>query len=274
MLKSLSVLVIIYLCGFSIQAQDSTNMNNFSNRVGATKASRTIGKGNFLLEGGIPFSYYKTIIPFTTPSTDMYVSAPEFQLTYGISKKLEVSLLQRNFDFYSENIRSNYPLAGSDLGLQLKFELFQQKGWLPQTALILSEHVFSGTEYTSDFYSEVGISWSYDLNKKLNLAGDLIYAFGGAFKNDFGTSLRLNYTINSKIGMYTEFQLTPFLDYTSNLNLGMWYQLNDRWMFHVNVGSQINPNNFKCYQNENLGVSLGVSFLLNNPNKKKKYKRK
>ncbi len=257
-----------------IHAQDSTHFSSLSNRVGNTEATRLMGKEKFLLEGSMKLSRNRLNLPFGYISSGRLIAAPDLQLSYGINSMFEVSLSHKSDRFQGNNFLHDDQNYVSDWGIQFKYTLSTQKGIIPQTALVFSEHMFSFEGYSSKFYSMAGIAWAYDISQRIKISGDLIVQIGARVENDIQANFKLNYALNDKMGLYTELEIIRFIDYLPNIELGMWYQPSKRWLVNANVGFQSELDDFSDFGNKRLTGTIGAAFVLNNPNKMKKKKRK
>jgi len=158
-------------------------------------------------------------------------------------------------------------------GLGLKFNLTKQKGMLPQTAFVITEKAYSNNHSSLFFKTTANFAWSYNLGKHFDLSGNILYSWSENDYGGLGLGLRLGYQFNEKFGLFSEWYMSDRFVQFSAINVGAWYKVTPRFLLSLNVGTNmVTSNDWKRGQN-NYAVTVGVSFLLNNPNKKMNKKK-
>jgi len=268
----LKVLFAAALWSFSIVnllAQETNPPILNSNRIGFTESSRTVMKGGFLLEGGLAFGLSKYNFYPDNSYTQNFIRTPKLRLSYGLTNFMELQA-EGNYSKYTFQSSTGFvnSVESAKYSLGLKFNLFKQKGMLPQTAFSITEKYYVSSEFQSYFKTTANLAWSYELGKHFDLSGNILYSHSGGDYNGLGLGIRLGYHFNDKFGLFTEWYLFDNFTDFSMFNVGAWYKVSPRFLVSLNVGT----NKVTKYDwergNSSFTATLGVSFLLNNPNKK------
>ena len=272
------LIFVIAIYSFSIVnmlAQETQSPILNSNRVGFTESSRTVTKGGFLVEGGMQYS-------FTQQNANNYdyfnrriMSLPRLRLSYGITDFMEI-LGEGNFSNFNYKSNTGYTKSNfqQTYSLGLKFNMTKQKGMLPQTAFIISERWYGNNNATSYFKTTANLAWSYNLGKHFSLAGNILYSWSEGDYDGLGLGIKLGYNFNDRFGLYSEWYIyDQFVDF-SMVNVGAWYKVSPRFLLSLNVGTNKVTKYDWEHNNGSFMATIGISFLLNNPNKKAGKKKK
>lgn len=273
MIRSLILTVILSLSLLLSYAQKNDSSYFESYRVGFSQSSRTLRRGGFLLEGR--FSINQSSISNGTHSrTWSLLNTPQLKLGYGINNFMEVFVNQNSYRFQNNShFGHNGVWKSNNIGVGFKFNVSKQKGMLPQSAISVSQNLWNRTYGNSFFQTRVNFSWSYDLGQRFNLAGNIMYNYSEIIKNDFGLSLKLSYKINQNLGLFTEWYVADYAYELTVFNIGAYYKISPMVMLNANIGTNHFITSYPSEgKNYNFKASIGVSFLLNDPNKKKKTK--
>jgi hypothetical protein len=83
--------------------------------------------------------------------------------------------------------------------------------------------------------------------------------------------LKLSYKVNEKLGFFMEWYVADYAYELSVFNIGTYYKISPRVMLNANIGTNHFITSYPSEgKNYSFNASVGASFLLNNPNKKKK----
>lgn len=246
-----------------------------SNRIGFTESSRTVLKGGFLLESGFNYSRNKLYGNNNESYTSNFFKGPRLRLSYGITKFMEINV---EGDFanwsYNSSTRGKHSYETSKYGLGVKFNLSKQKGMLPQTAISITESYFSNDSYLGSYFkTTANLAWTYNLGEHFELSGNLLFSCMEGNCNMTGLGLRFGYHFNERFGVFTEWYLSDQFTEFTVINMGVWYKVTPRFLVSLNVGTNMVTKYDWTHKGGNYNITLGASFLLNNPNKKGK-KRK
>jgi len=272
---SLIIVTVFVLTSTVAYAQESKTPVLNSNRIGFTESSRTVMKGGFLLESGFTFRYSKFNLNHDTSLTFETIVLPRLRLSYGITKFMEIQV-EGNYmkSYYKTNTNYGNSFEQSTFSLGLKFNLSKQKGMLPQTALVISERAYFRSNHPGvQFKTTANLAWSYRLGKHFDLSGNILYSYSNEISNDIGLGLRLSYQFNERFGMFAELYVFDEFTTISLINIGAWYKVTPRFLVSLNVGTNMVTKNDWTHKNSKYNITLGVSFLLNNPNKKMNKKK-
>lgn len=217
-----------------------------SDRPDYTEASTTVGKGVIQFEGGYTYTHYSSagnsLVSHSYPQSLFRVGlfADWFELRVG-----------QNF----AGVRSKDDLNSSSFGAEdtyfgVKMALTEQKKILPETAVIIQSTIPTGNQdFTADKpLPGINFLFGWDIIKdKLS--------FGGSFQankvvNDsrnsyveLSQSLTVGYTLNEKLGAFTEwYAIYPSGDNSSTNNPqhyfdgGFTYRLTNNIQFDINAG--------------------------------------
>jgi hypothetical protein len=267
MLKLTSIISISFLFINSCFSQDSTSSNFDSYRIGLTQSSRTVTKGGFLLEGGISMNHRSFFYNSKKHSTSLF-SLPRLKLGYGITKNLEVFVAQNSFRGFSKYGNESYNYGSDIFAIGAKLNLTKQKGMLPEMAVIFTERFEPSNWRENKYQSSLNLAWSYDLGKRFNLSGNIGYSFINPESHGLSTlSLKLTYKLSSKVGLFTEWYLGENAFEFYVFNIGAYYQVTPRLLLNANIGTNSFLTSYPGKRGYGFIATLGVSFLLNNPNK-------
>lgn len=255
----------------NLLAQETQTPVLNSNRIGFTESSRTVMKGGFLLEAGFAFGHSRNNLYSGDRYIKNFIRTPKLRLSYGITNFMEI---QVEGNYSKSSFQSGSELVNSEenakYSLGLKFNLFKQKGLLPQTAFSITEKYYVGSKFPSFLKTTANLAWSYKLGKHFNLSGNILYSHSDGGYNGLGLGIRFGYNFNDKFGLYTEWYIFDNFTDFSVFNVGAWYKVTPRFLVSLNVGTNMVTKYDWANKNSNYNVTLGASFLLNNPNKKLK----
>ena len=184
MLKMLFTAAIWSFSTVYLLAQETQSPVLNSNRVGFTESSRTVMKGGFLLEGGLNFKSYQGYYWLDPKSkgkyTEFQLAYPQINIAYGVTKNFELrlgssffrSIVLQDIDLPTNRIRNEFSFGA-------KLNLTSQKGMLPQSAILVTERLIKFENSKSMlWFTQVNLAWSYQLGKRFDLSGNVIYSFG------------------------------------------------------------------------------------------------
>lgn len=168
-------------------------------------------------------------------------SFPETLLRIGLVEDWELRLGWGGYAF-AEN---NEDIA-NDLSVGIKWVLTPQDGWHPRLALLVEMTVPTGHGDT-DVDPTVKLLWSYDLDEKNSLSGNLGIAAITQDSDRFAqgsASISWGHSLDDKWGMYTEYFTTfPAADdedAAHTINGGLVYLVNDDLQLDAFVGFGLN----------------------------------
>ena len=175
--------LIVHFLFFSIFLSGSvfSQLGDIStDRPDVTESPYLMDKGFFQVEAGIISQHDK-------PSTDIKMSelsAPLILLRYGLAKNVE---LRAGIDYISSKVTINDSSTStsglSPFFLGTKVHLFQEKGSVPETALLLG--VTLPFKENSEFQSEyIGLAFRFAMQNTLSKRFSLSYNLGGLFGAD------------------------------------------------------------------------------------------
>tara|TARA_R110002050_G_scaffold300621_1_gene471013 strand:+ start:43459 stop:44286 length:828 start_codon:yes stop_codon:yes gene_type:complete len=275
MLKALFSLATFSLLISTIHAQNRDSSLILSNRMGLIESSRTVIKGGFMLEGGLLYFYDKQKGAQGAEIHHNFMTLPRLRLSYGVTKFMEVSV-EESFSHLNVTSNTGYSesLSFSRYRFGLKFNLTKQNGIIPQSALSVSERLRITNINTVEFSPILNFSWNYKWGTHVNLSGDITYTFNKQVGDDVNVGLRLGYDFKNKIGVYSEVYLVGHNLSTAMVSAGLNYQVSSRLVLSAGVGTDVLLYNERPSLSNILGVNVGVSFLLNNPNKETKKRKR
>jgi hypothetical protein len=201
-----------------------------TDRPDFTEASTTVGRGRIQLESGYTFSHDGGGANRLSAS-----SYPEMLWRIGMFAEWFELRIGQNFFTETETVNGvrQKNSGADDLYLGVKLALAEQKGWLPETAVILQMTVPTGAAaftanevqpginllYGWDIIKDcVSLGGSSQINRNRGQLGgdfpvipdDLPGATAGHPFVEIAQSLTVNYTLTRKLGAFTEwFALLP-----------------------------------------------------------------
>ena len=139
----------VFLTSSMLFSQDTTKVitlekeeiSMITNRPGATESSTAVFKGGFQTEMG--FEYGK--IPEWKGSTEHieYLFLPSFGFLYGVSENVELRVFSTNYATRS-NVNGGYTKLVFNLStiyVGSKINLFREKGFVPNVALLINQGI-------------------------------------------------------------------------------------------------------------------------------------
>lgn len=275
MLKAIFSLSTISLLSFTINAQNTDSNLIFSNRIGLIESSRTVPKGGFMLEGGLVYIHDKYVGYQGEEYHDNFMTFPRLRLSYGVTNFMEASI-EESFSRIQVTSNTGYSESFnfSRYRVGLKFNLTKQKGFLPQSALSLSERIVITNANTVHFSPSLNFAWNYTWGTRFNLSGDFSYAYNEMSKDEFAMGLRFGYDFKNRIGVYSEAYFVGRNLSTVLVSAGMTYQVSPRMVLSASVGTDVFLYDNTQILGNGIRANFGISFLLNNPNKKAGKKNK
>lgn len=226
-----------------------------TDRPDFTESALSVPMGRVQLEGGYTFTFDRED---DTRSRDH--TFPEFLLRVGLVEDVELRIgwlgwLMTDELFvdqddegrtFTRKVRDN---GNSDLNLGFKFHLLEQKAWIPEFGIIAAVNVPSGstTKTSGDVDPEVKLLWSYVLNDRTSLSGNVNFLMPTTDASrlfQVASSISLGYGLTDRLGSYIEYFGTypndRDADGAHNLNGGFTYQLTDNLQFDIRAGFGLN----------------------------------
>ena len=221
-----------------------------TDRPDFTEASTTVGKGRVQVEAG--YTYFRDRANGVTTHAHSY---PEILTRIGLfADWFELRIGQ---NFASETIRPRTAGTGAsgaqDLYLGTKTALTEQRGILPEVAIIFQMTVPTGSRAFSNRKTLPGVSllYGWELGGSHTLAGSVLgnkaYDDNGHGYTEFASSVTFGTSITEKIGNYVEyFGFYPHGATGADikpryfLNSGFTYLLNPNVQFDIRAGVGLN----------------------------------
>lgn len=239
-----------------------------TDRPGASDASRTVPKGYLHIESGF---LYLNESANTTSSTleQQLINFNNTLLRYGLMEGLELRL---NQSFLSSRVLQNGQELGvgwqsglAPLMLGLKVNLTEEKGLLPEAALVAEVNL---PKDNGNFQQENFI-YRFNLTALNHLNPDWLLVYNiGVFQSFADRSTQFNYTLRSS---YTIDKYTPFLEFygsrTKNttplnyVNGGISYLVNNLFQLDAYAGIDIVSLYNDALEYNQSFVSFGIGYL-------------
>lgn len=255
MKKVLNILKIVCLLPLAAMAQDDKMETD---RPSESFTPTVVLKNRFQVEAG----FRKEHDTNEGERSDEYLY-PSASLKYGLTKKLEVSILieeEADFEYAPEKHKTAGGLEPIKVGF--KYNLFDEKGLLPKTSVIARADIpkLASQDYKSDFVAPFfRLAMENSISKKLSL----VYNIGEEWQEDdvhgeFFYSISPQLEITDKFKIFAEAfgylskEQTP----KHTFDAGFLYQVTPNLQFDLFGGSAISenaPDNF---------IELGISFRL------------
>ena len=143
-----------------------------SDRPSFTEGSSPVGYKNLQIEGG--YTYTQAADGIKGHDTH---DLPEFLMRYGLAERLELRVIWEGVVFDSVSNHSTGRVATdtgiTDVDIGFKYGVTKQRDWLPETALIVSVSVPSGSRSQSSYQvdAEVVFAYGWDITKRLWVGG-------------------------------------------------------------------------------------------------------
>ncbi|HET6425381.1 MAG TPA: transporter [Planctomycetaceae bacterium] len=223
-----------------------------TDRPGFTEASSVVGRGRILLEGG--FTHVQDRDATTRATAYAF---PQNLLRIGLSETVELRVVwdagylrTREVDRVSGTVTRQ---AGStDILLGTKMQFSEQQGWIPETAVISTLSIQSGSDEfrTSATEPRFNFLYGWDLNEKFNLAGSTGIGFLAEIGNKYTAahqSIIFSTTITEKLGIFQEWFVLVFEGTEASfpehyLDGGITYQLTPNTQIDWWIGWGLNDH--------------------------------
>lgn len=231
-----------------------------TDRPDATESPYTVGTGNFQIETGALFTDSGDDA-FNTESTVFNTGL----LRYGLNETIELRL---GWDYLNERTNNN----GTELSdingftpllLGAKFELVNEKGWIPQIGLLTHLRLpFSAAE---EFRPEnTGMEMIFSFDHTLSDKDGIAYNLGARIADDrsleYIYTIAYGYSFTEKWGAYAELY-GAFPEDTQAYHLwdaGITYLVNNNLQLDATIGTGFNGT----AANQNLLISAGFSYRI------------
>jgi hypothetical protein len=156
----------------SADAADDEEDPLVTDRPDFTEASSTVGAGRVQLESGYTFTHDNDRATRTSEH-----AFPEFLLRIGLSDEVELRIGWLGFIFARELDRASGSKdtadGGADMDLGFKFELWEQQGWVPETAVITAITLPTGGDaFSADHVQAIAnFLYSWEVTDCFSLGG-------------------------------------------------------------------------------------------------------
>jgi len=214
-----------------------------------TQSTTTVGRGVFQLESGYTFFYKNNV-----EETEASHTTPELMLRLGLTEDIEFRL---RWNSAWRFIKDDESLRGSeDLRLSLKLRVTDQRGWLPESAIVPRFSVPTGGKAWSVDRLTSGLSYIYgwEITEGWEIYGSTGYDFNAL--GDFGflpeepasenfnvwhQSVALGTELTERITMYNEWVglYSTGLETEFSIgfyNIGIDYYVTNNFVLDVRVG--------------------------------------
>ena len=222
-----------------------------TDRPDFTEASKSVGKGRIQVEMG-----YTYIQDRSNGTNFQGHSYPEVLLRLGLFTEWFELRIGQNFGneqlgTFGDNAHTN---GAEDLYLGARFDLTEQKGWLPESSLILQMLVPTGSDGFSDEKVLPGANLIYSwevIPDCLSMAGSTqanrARDDSGDEYTELAQSFTLGYTLTDKWGAYTEWfalfpagATAPDVGPEQYFNGGFTYRVTNNLQFDIRAGVGLN----------------------------------
>ena len=253
-------LILILLTFFVAKAQESTPVEGLvTDRPDATEASSTVPAGSLQVETGGLYTTFEN--NGTTQESFVYNTT---LLRYGLLDNFEIRV---GWNLVEDRVRFNDILdtpttsGFSPLLLGMKVEITEEKGWIPEVALI--GHIFLPFTASSDFKPEfTSTDFRFSLSHTINERSSIGYNIGAQWEADspeaaYVYTLAYGYAITDRWGFYVEAYGDLPEDSRANhfVDGGMTYLLKPLIQLDAYIGTGIT-------EGQDLLVGVGVSFRI------------
>lgn len=244
-----------------------------TDRPDFTEASNTVGKGRLQFEMG--YTFFSDRADGVRTHTHSY---PELLVRAGLFAEWFELRIGQNIS--TTRTRSSgggmVPMAGDlverasgadDLYIGTKIALTEQKGILPELAIITQATVPTGVDHltSSKFLPGLSLLYSWDLSEKWALAGSVLgnkaVEEGGHSYYEFANSLSLGHTWTEKLGSYVEYfgfypsgAVGPDIKPQYYVNGGFTYLITKTIQFDIRAGVGLSPSSADYF------VGSGLAF--------------
>ncbi len=209
-----------------------------TDRPDFTESTEAVPLGRFQFEGGYTY---------TDGGDSKTHNTPELLLRIGVFEGVELRIGWPNFATIED------PAGGADgledLSLGVKVKLVEQDGLVPNFGVIGEVSIPTGS---SDLSSDgvdpaIKLLWSYDLNDRLSIGGNVNFASVTENDDRFfqgAASVALGISITERVGSYLEYYgFYPATDGSGPahyLNGGVTYLINNNFQLDARVGFGLN----------------------------------
>ena len=241
LLKNLSVFVALLVTSLESNAQEFERIE--TDRHEFTPSVLTVPKGMAQVEMG--YSFFKD-------GDETAHAAPELQLRYGLTEKVELRLRYNEVWQFGEDNRS----GSEDLRIGTKLRLNDQNGWIPEAVALLTLSVPTGSSDWTVGSTEFAASYVYgwDIAEGVEIYGSTGLSTNGVGDFDFlpeaanddfivySQSISVGAMLTERVTGYAEFFglfTDNFEDDEENLvfyNMGADYYLTDNFLVDARAG--------------------------------------
>ena len=249
-----------------------TTISEVSNRLGRTRSSRAIPKGRLLTN--VNFSH----LDLTIGSFEVNRNGPITSVGYGLTKRMDISL-SSGYYFNSGSSDAYWWMSNEwnqwqGLKFSSKFNLLEQKGWMPQMAIAIDfkgEYITSFGPSLDRFNNGSGIilslPWSYHLGEKFRLGGGFGYMVSNSYRDMdhlFNCSINSRYEFSIGLGVFMDvFVPTDFYYSSVTGTIGAYYRINPS--IQVDFSFERIHENLTLYNTyDRSQLSCGFSWLMFN----------
>ena len=249
--------ISLFIIPFIASAQSNDSIPDFiSDRPDQTESPNAVPLKYFQVETG--FQYEKFEIASFEFENYTYNTT---LLRYGLFKKFELRLGANLLNLENKYFApESDPATGfSPILFGAKYELLNEKGWIPQIGIIGSAFIPVGGNYDSgELETQLRLAFSHSLSEKSGLSYNLGFNLGNNADTVFLYTLSYGYNVVDPLTLYAEVYGTMLdADFDHNWNAGFTYALSHNVQLDGYVGTGINTN-------QNLLLGVGVSFRLPN----------
>lgn len=245
MKKSLKIaLLLIFTSVNGLFAQEETSGADtpiITDRPSQTYSSFVVPKGVFQIESGFGYTQLKQV-GFGQDFFNENISLNSLQLRYGISKNVELRLLQ-NVSYNrlgpkGDKVSSDLLFAPTSIGTKIR--IVDEEGLRPQVSFLAE----FGGELFSDSGSENVKIFRFNFSNTISSKFSIAYSIGMNFGTDFNnsnTSITLlgAYAFSPKISVFAEYYtiINPDFFNSHNYDFGLTYLVNNNLQLDVYAGS-------------------------------------
>jgi hypothetical protein len=220
-----------------------------TDRPDFTEASRGVGLGRIQLEMGYTYTQDRD-----GPVRFKHHSAPEMLVRMGLFAEWLEFRIGQNFASQRGNAGTDAIDGGEDLYLGVRFDLTEQKGFLPESSIIFQMTVptGSGDHTTGEVMPGFNYLFGWDVIPDcISLGG----SFGinrqqdeaGAFYTEVSQSMTVGYSLTKRLGAYTEWfalypsgAVDPGTGPEHYMDGGFTYQVTNNFQLDIRAGVGLN----------------------------------
>ncbi len=258
-------LLIIIVLPFHVFAQEEEPVIN-TDRPGFSDASRTVPKGYFQIENGFLFQTENTGGLGKRQLINFNSSLLKYGIIDGLEIRLNQSILAERLFENNEPTELGWQNGLAPLVLGVKFNLFEEKGLLPEMAFV-TDYTFAKNE---GYFQNSNGALRFNLIALHHLNPDWIFTYNIGLTSTLGTNNpTFTYTIKTA---YSLNNITPYLEvygFRSRINIpfnyingGVSYLLNNALQLDFHAGIDIVELFDENILYDQSFISLGLSYML------------